>query len=318
MSVFIGIDVSQDTLDIASLPAGQHLSVPNSPQGFQKLHHWLQLHDDIQRVALEATGRYGEPLAHFLLEQHYPVSYLNPKQTHAFAQVHLHHHKTDRQDAKLIARYSQLFLPHLYQARPELQLQLQQRSRRLHALQKMRQQEKNRLQSGISDPYIKQQLKRHITYLERLIRNIHKAIQALIFSDDTLSSRFDLLCSIKGIGPKTAQLFLAEIDIDRFNSPRKLAAFIGLTPQHFQSGTSVNKRASISKQGNSYLRAGLYMPAVVAKRWNPPCKQLATRLENDHKHNMVIIVALMRKLVHQIYGVLKSGLPFDPDFETIT
>ena len=315
MSVFIGIDVSKQTLDIATHCGKHHICIANTPIGFQQILAWFNSLGNIAQIALEASGRYGEQVAQFLVQQGYAVSYLNPKQIHNFAQVKLHYNKTDKQDAKLIAQYCQIFKPDLYQPPSDLRQRLKQRSRRLDQLQNMRQQEVNRSQSGISDSVVIQQIEATIAYFDTLIQHTQQAIHDLIMSDETLTQQHQLLTSIKGIATRTASLILAEIDIDNFHSARQLAAYIGITPQQFQSGTSVNKRASISKQGNARLRSGLYMPAIVAQRWNPPCRAFAKRLQNKQKQGKIIVIAVMRKLVHQIYGILKSGRPFDPNFE---
>jgi len=317
MSVYVGIDVSKQTLDVATYPIAQSLHVSNTATGHQQLHKWLQQHDEVVQIALEATGRYGEAVRDFLVAEGYAVSYLNPRQIHAFAQIELHHHKTDRQDAQLIARYCALFEPDLYRPRPTLRKRLQQRSRRLDQLKKMRQQEINRLQSGLQDTFVREQIETVIAYFDSLIQQTQQAIHTMIASDDALTAQQRLLCSIPGIGKTTADLILAEIDIDNFDDARQLAAYIGITPQHFESGTSVKKRAAISKQGNARLRCGLYMPAIVAKRYNPACQRLAARLTDKRKHGKVIVIAVMRKLVHQVYGILNSGRPFDPNFEQI-
>ena len=115
MSVCIGIDVSKASLDIATDCGSHHLQVPNTPSGFDRLLEWLKNHDAVQQIALEASGRYGEAVAGFLVQQGYAVSYLNPKQIHQFSQMKLHYNKTDKQDAKLIAEYCKHFKPGLYQ-----------------------------------------------------------------------------------------------------------------------------------------------------------------------------------------------------------
>ncbi len=317
MSVYVGIDVSKQTLDIAIYPTLQSLRVPNTASGHQQLHEWLQQHKEIARIGLEASGRYGEAVTDFLAAKGYAVSYLNPRQIHAFSQVELRYHKTDAQDAQLIARYCALFNPDLYRPTKTLRKRLQQRSRRLDQLKKMRQQEVNRLKSGLQDDFTCQQIEMVIAYFDTLIQQTLDAIHDLIASDEHLAQQRRLLLSIPGIGPTTAPLILAEIDIDDFNTAPQLAAYIGITPQHFQSGTSVNKPATISKQGNARLRAGLYMPAVVSQQYNPPCRRFTERLKAKQKQGKVIVIAVMRKLVHQVFGVLKSGQPFDPDFEKI-
>lgn len=318
MSVYIGIDVSKATLDIATDCGMFHIQIPNTPAGFACLLDWLKRQDPVHQIALEASGRYGEAVALFLVHHGYAVSYLNPKLIHQFAQMQLHYHKTDKQDAKLIAQYCKLFKPSLYQPQDELRQRLQQRSRRMDQLQKMRQQEINRSKSGITDPLIQDQITTVIAYFDTLIAQTQQAIDDLIRCNHHLTQQHRLLVSIKGIGTKTASLILAELNMDDFDSARQLAAYIGITPQQFQSGTSVNKRASISKQGNARLRSGLYLPAIVAKQHNPPCRLFAQRLQEKQKHGKVIVIAVMRKLVHQIFAILKSGRPFDPNYGKTT
>lgn len=314
MSVFIGIDVSKATLDVAIRQAenSQHFQVTNNPVGFRKIQRRLSTLNHISRIALEASGRYGEALAFWLLEQGYPVSYLNPKLTHRFAQTQLRYNKTDADDARLIAHYAQLYQPALWQAPSPAQRLLIQRSRRLDTLNKTRQQERNRLSSGLNDHFVCLQIQTHIDYLDTLIIATRKSIRQLIRQDPTLKRNYRLLTSIKGIGEVTASLFLAEIpDVSRFHNIKQLTAFFGLDPQDWQSGTSVKRPAHISKHGNSRLRAALYMPALTAMKHNTACQLLNQRLEKKHKPGKVRVVAIMRKLLHQIFGVLKNQQPFD-------
>lgn len=318
MSAFIGIDVSKATLDIAIRQDShsQHFTVKNTPTGFKKLQKQLSKLDCIVRIGVEASGRYGEPLALWLLDQDYPVSYLNPKLTHRFAQTQIRYTKTDAQDAHLIAHYIQLHRPKLWVTPSSAQRLLTQRSRRLDALKKARQQERNRLKSGIIDDFVLQQIQDHIRQLDAYILQTKQAIQTLIRQDPILKQNDKLLRSIKGIGATTSSLFLAEIgDISRFDTVKQLTAFIGLDAQDWQSGTSVNRPSHISKHGNSRLRTALYMPALVAIKHNSACRLLNQRLELKHKPGKIRVVAVMRKLLHQIFGVLKHQLPFDDNYQ---
>jgi transposase len=315
MSVFIGIDVSKASLDLASYHQGKSITLPNCPSAFAELQAWLKAQGEVCQIALEATGRYGEALAQFLLAQGYALSYLNPRQIHNYSKSKLHYHKTDPQDAALIARFCALERPPLWQAPSALRQVLQQRSRRLEALKAMRQQEVNRLASALTDTFVLEQVQASIAYFDSLIAQTQAAIDALIQASPRLNAQESLLLSIPGIGKTSAQLLLAEMEIEAFTSARQLAVFVGITPLQHQSGSSIKKRSHISKQGNTRLRAGLYLPAVVAKRYNPACRDLAQRLESRHKQGKVIVVAVMRKLLHQVYGVLKSAQPFDPNYE---
>jgi transposase len=267
----------------------------------------------VEQIALEATGRYGEAVARDLFERDYAVSYLNPKQIHAFAQIPLHGQKTDKQDARCIARFCALHRPDLWTPPTRLRQRLQQRVRRIRALEKMRQQEVNRLKSGLDDSLVLTQIRQTIAHFEQLIEQMTTALKQLMRSCEKLREQQRLLESIPGIGEKTARLLLAELDITAFESARHLAAFVGVTPTHHQSGNS-QRRSSISKQGPAHVRAALYMPAVSAQRWNPMCQALAQRLKKRRKPGKVIVIAVMRKLLHQAFGVINSGRCFDPNY----
>lgn len=123
----------------------------------------------------------------------------------------------------------------------------------------------------------------------------------------------DLLKSIPGIGDLTAWRLLAEIgSLSRFANIRQIVAFVGLDPTRHESGRSVRGGRHISRQGCASLRAALFMPALAAKRCNPLLQTFSQRLEANGKLPKQIVVAVMRKLLHLAYGILKSGQPFDP------
>jgi len=126
----------------------------------------------------------------------------------------------------------------------------------------------------------------------------------------------ELLNSIPGVGDATINVVLSEFaDIDRFDTAKQLASFIGLAPRHRLSGSSVRGRTSMSKIGNAQVRKSLFMPALVAMKYNPILIDMKSRLLKAGKPKMLIVGAAMRKLVHIIYGVLKNNQPFDPEFQ---
>ena len=116
-----------------------------------------------------------------------------------------------------------------------------------------------------------------------------------------------------GIGAVTAAKLLAEFaDLDQYQSAKAAAADAGLTPSHYESGTSVRRRSKLSKMGKAGIRAALYWPAITAMTRCPSIKAFAERLAARGKPKKVIICAVMRKLVHICYGVLKHQTPYDP------
>ncbi len=127
-----------------------------------------------------------------------------------------------------------------------------------------------------------------------------------------LKEQHDLLLSIPGIGEKTAQFLLSEVDFARYDDARQFAATAGVTPRKQESGTCL-KHTNLSKLGNGRIRKSLYFPAVVATRHNPIIKEFAERLKKNGKTKMPIVCAAMRKLLHQAFGVLKNNRSFDPN-----
>lgn len=318
MSAILGIDISKVTFDCVLLFDGQsaYRQFSNTRQGFDQLHDWLATKElDTLHAALEATGRYGDPLALDLYWAGFTVSLINPSYIKAFSQSLGKHHKTDKQDAYLIAQYCQMHHPESWTPNSPLLERLTQETRHLPKLKTMRQQERNRLGSGLTDSFVQQAIQAHIAFLDEQIAALQKQIRQTILADEQLKQDYELLQTIPGIGHKTAPIILAEIgDINDFDSVEALAAYAGLTPRQYQSGSSVHRPAHISKQGNAHLRTALYMPAVGAPRWNQRCHDLERRLHQRGKPGKVIITANMHLLLRLVYGVLKNQQAYDPHY----
>jgi transposase len=191
--------------------------------------------------------------------------------------------------------------------------------RRVEALEEMKRMEENRLESGVCCEIVRASLVDHIVYLQSQIEAARRQIQEHIQAHPELKEQARLLCSIPGIGEVTAAVILAEIgDVKHFQSARQVAAFAGLVPRLRESGSSVRGKPRLSKVGSPRLRKCLYFPAMTALRWNPLIQALGQRLLAQGKPKMLILGAAMRKLLHLAYGVLKSGKPFDANFNAQT
>ena len=157
-------------------------------------------------------------------------------------------------------------------------------------------------------------LKAHIKWIEKQIAKLEDELLAAVKEDAASARALELIVSIKGIGEKSAAYLIAELpDLTLLKNARQLAAYAGVTPRIFQSGTSGKTRTPMSKAGNRHIRKALFFPAMSAMRFNPICKAFAERLKEKGKPSIVIIGAVMTKLLHLIYGVLKSEKPFNPD-----
>jgi transposase len=313
----LGIDVAKLKLDVALLTEDTPRTkrFENSPKGFQALQAWLlSLQLPQVSVCLEATGSYGEAVALFLHDQGHFVSLVNPLRIKGYAATKLQRNKTDKADALLIADFCVTQNPALWTPpAPEIR-ELQAFTRRIEALAEMLQMEKNRLDSAPLETH--PSLKRVITALEEEIARLQKQIDQHLNQHPHLKTQSDLLQTIPGIGGKTAQLLLSELEFGRYQSARQLAAAAGVTPRKQESGTSL-KRTNLSKLGNGRVRKALYFPAIVATRHNQIIKEFANRLRKNGKTTMQIVCAAMRKLLHQAYGVLKNHCPFNPNLALV-
>jgi transposase len=310
----LGIEVGKADFHCALLQGERPRSntFPNSQLGFEKLAAWLR-NRKVERVhaCLESTGGWSEELATFLHERGHAVSIVNPLTVKAFGQSELSRTKTDKADAALIARYCSAMKPRLRNPPSPSQRRLQRLGRRRVALDEMRVQEVNRLKGpGVDE--VRPSIEKTIAFLEAEIARVDAEIEATINDDPTLRGKRDLLESIPGIGERVAATLLGEVPhLNEFRNSKALAAFVGLCPREFRSGTSV-AASWLSKIGNSHLRRVLYMPAITAMRCNPVLVIVADRLRAKGKHRKQIIAAVMRRLLVLAYGVLKSGRPFNP------
>jgi transposase len=293
----------------------KHKVFANSVAGFAELHEWLAK-QQVQQVhaCLEATGTYGEALSLYLHQHGHTVSVMNPAAIKAFAASRLSRTKTDRVDAESIARFCLAHQPPPWTPpAPEVR-ELQALVRRLESLIEMRVAEENRLSAGLSVAAVRSSVEELLTHLKDQITRTEKLIRKHIDKHPGLKQQSELLNSIPGIADTTAAVLLAEVpDIKLYRSARQVAAFAGLVPRQRQSGSSVKGRVRLSKIGSARLRRALYFPAITALRCSPFFQQWAAGLRARGKSKMSVIGAVMRKLIHIAYGVLKSERPFDPE-----
>ena len=224
--------------------------------------------------------------------------------------------KTDKVDSKIIAEYAaknelQKFIP-----KDKTHQELQDLYRCLQNLKEHKKQTDNYLENkehlpkSVCDSY-----KNIAKYIIKQMKIIESKIDNLVTNHFVIKQQINNMQTIPGIGKLTAVAILAETpDLKSFANARELAAYAGLTPKHKISGTSVRGRSSISKIGSSSLRKTLYFPAIVAKNHNPIFFKFVQKLRSKGKAKKVIIVAIMRKLLHIIFGVIKNNSAFNPDF----
>ena len=317
---FLGIDVGKTDLFCHLLDSNKSTAqrFDNTQAGISNLIAWLNTLSNPTKMSacLEQTGHYGFQISKALHELNIHSLFLvNPRQIKAFGQQKLRRNKSDTADAKLIARFVQSEHMELrpWQPRSIENERITELSRYAESIVRELAKLKTKCEAA-REPSIQRSLKRRIKTAEKEIADIRHRIDKIIHSKKTLQTDHQLISSIPGIGEVTCQIMIAELpEISLFKSARELAAWAGVTPCHFVSGTSGRSTTPITKVGSANLRRALFMPAMNARVFNPLLKEFGDRLQTNGKNKKQIIIAIMRKLIHQIYGILKSREPYNPE-----
>lgn len=319
--IILGIDISKAWFDVCLLHGARRRQghFTNEREGFQHLERWLltQLevaHPHKVHACMEATGRYGQSLATWLDARGYTVSLVNPARIKAHGESMGQRHKTDRGDAYIIADFCLQRSPPAWLPPSPARAILQAMVRQLDALEVMHTQEYNRAQAGPLPAQVQTFISDHLSFITQQIAHLQQQIQAHIDQTPELKQQQALLVSIKGLGALTAAKLLGELPpITEFKNARAVAAYAGLSPRRVQSGSG-QVYTRLSKNGNAAIRKALYLPALSAMQHNPLLRAFAQRLAAKGKARMQIVAAVMRKLLHLVYGVLKHQQPFDPAY----
>ncbi|THC38041.1 IS110 family transposase [Massilia sp. Mn16-1_5] len=319
---YLGVDVAKAKLDCMLLDSSsgklKSKSIANTPTGFVQLLEWLVKNKAAKpHVVMEPTGMYHESAALALTDAGLIVSLVNPAQLRSFAQGLGVKTKTDKADSVVLARYGATQNPAPWQPPSASARRLKALLARRDAVADDLQRERNRREandfSSVPEA-VGESIAQSIAFLEAELRRLEKMIATHIDDDPDLRNKKDLLETIPGVGPRVASHMTALFAGRTFERAEQLAAYLGLVPVQWESGSSVRGRPHMSKAGPAYLRKVLYMPAVVARRCNPHIKALNERLLAKGKSKMAAIGAAMRKLAHLCFGVVQTGKPYDPTF----
>lgn len=318
MSVFVGIDIAARSFDLVSRKGGKSSKAEQfkqTPEGHAKAIKRLEtLKPSI--IVMEATGIYYFDLAVALAQAGLPVAVINPKSFHHFASLKLADSKTDGVDAALLAEYGERMEPPRWTPPDETRLALRDIGRQINRLSGARTQAKNRLHALQSKrstmPLLIEDEQGGIALLDQRIERLSRAALALIEESDALSEDMRNLCAAKGIAQASALSILAELCVlsHELKAPQ-LSRFAGLDVRLTQSGTSVNRPARLSKAGNAYLRAALYMPAMSAVRHDPRAKAFYEALVSRGKKKIQALCAVMRKYLTGLWACIQTKTAFD-------
>jgi len=310
---FLGVDVSKSWIDIADTQ-GRHRRIANDESVIAAQFAGPWSRELCARVVCEATGGYERPLLRVAQRLSLPLCRVHPNRAHAYVKAFGKMAKTDKIDAKMLARYAQATNEDPLTVLPsKTQQNLVELAHRLRQLKALHQQEICRQQQA-EDKVILSSIAAVLLVLDHQIKSVQAAIDALIGADENLSRRYKILRSCKGVGPQTAQAFLAFLpEIGTLNR-RKIAALVGVAPISKISGSSLD--VAHIHGGRKALRDVLYMAAVAAARHNPVLKQDYDRLRQNGKPAKVALVAIMRKIVITLNSMLKTDTSWTQDFLT--
>jgi len=316
----VGIDVSAKTFTTIIDHEGERteaFDLPNDPKGFKKLIRLATKKGFSAQVVLEATGNYSLDLALALHRaKRVEVMVANPRAVSQFAGAYLRRSKTDALDANVIVEFS-IRMPFEAWKPPEAHcFNLRAISRRIEALTKTATQEKNRLHAATTfdemSDVVRNDIEVNIRHLERRIERLREQAREHIAEHPDLERSFLHITSVKGIAQAAGIQILAEIStLPKDMDVRQWVAHAGIDPLQFESGTSVHKASRISRRGNAHLRRALFLPALVAVQYEPHVTAFYEKLLERGKTKMQANVAVMRKLLHAIYGMLKHDRDFD-------
>lgn len=314
--VYVGVDVGKSEVVVA-VSGRRARSFHHTGHGIRGMVQWLRgvAPGQMMQVCMESTGIYSRRLALRLLRQPgVTVSIINPMQIKAYRQVLLRRTKTDGVDAEIILAYARSQQPPVWEPGSTVLEELKALVKQADRLRRLLVQSRNRREHADGVPVA---VRRSEQMVRRCLRDqvavIERAIEKLCQTDSTLSEQVALLCTIPGIGTKSAtQLLCYGGAALQERSAKELTAHAGLAPEHRLSGTSVRGRSHLNKQGDRRLRTVLYMSALVATEHNPIIKVVYNRLIINGKPKKLALIACMRKMLVMSRAILRSHKPFNP------
>lgn len=306
--ITIGIDISKDHLDAHRLPGGEHDQFDNTAAGHKALLRWIG--PIPTRVVYEPTGPYHRKLEVRLAAAGMPIVKVNPRQARRFAQAVGGLAKTDALDAAMLARMGAVLGLEARPVRGEVLNTLKDLHLAREALVKDRTAARNRAKV-ITLPLLKQHSVARLKQIDQQLAAIDAAIAERISADPTLAARMAILVSIPGIAAVTAAMLVVEMPELGSLDPKAAAALAGLAPITRESGRWKGK--SFVQGGRKQVRHALYMPALVAMRFNPDMKAKYEHLTNAGKAPKQVITAIMRKLIVLANALLKKAMPWQPN-----
>jgi len=305
---FVGIDVSKNVLDVHILETGTSFRSSSSPEGRQQLLEKLP-QPKTCLVVLEASGGYERLLVGDLVQAGHIVAVINPGQIRSYAKALAIKAKTDKIDARVIARFAHDIKPRPRTEQHQQQAELDELVARRRQLIELRTAEYNRRGTSLSKP-VRQSLQRSINAINKDLQKIDRAIEELVASHDDWQGRLEQLTSVPGVGNVTAITLVAELpELGELNR-KEIAALAGVAPFTRDSGLFRGQRKI--RGGRSTVRTALYMAALATIKFNSDIREFALRLRQAGKKGKVVLVACMRKLLTILNTMVREQTMWSP------
>jgi transposase len=309
-TVFFGIDISKEHLDLHQLPQDRAARFEVNSEGISKLITYLKRRKPAL-IVMEATGGYETNFAAEMVSAKLNVAVVNPRQVRNFARALGILAKTDSIDAHVLARFAQEVRPEPRPLPDKQELALKALVKRRRQLVEMLVAEKNRL-SRVSSVKVRDSLNRSIEFIKQQVDELDDQIKNAVQCSPAWREKDNLLQSVPGIGAKTFHNLLALLpELGKLNR-RQIASLVGVAPMNRDSGTFRGRRMIAG--GRKAVRNTLYMATIAAARFNPTIKAFYIRLRNSGKKAKVALAACMRKLLIILNTILKNQQQFKQSF----
>jgi len=300
--VNVGIDVGKAQLDIFIYERGVYFSVENNVQGIRKGLGRLGRYS-VERIVIEATGRYEHAFVDMALDKDLPVVIANPLQVRRYAGAIGQLAKTDEIDSRLIAEYAAIIQPQVRKHKSKIILKIKDLLARRRQLIEMMTMEKNRRQ--IMPAFLKADIQRVIDHLQRQLEKVDKQLNLLVEKEEAWRQKRTILLSMPGIGPVVVNTLLGDLPELGALTNKQIAALTGVAPYNRDSGSLRGKRRI--RGGRSTVRTTLFMAVLTSVQHNPVIKHFYQRLVAAGKHKKVALTACIRKMVIMLNAMIRDG-----------
>jgi len=313
---FSGIDISKSSFDVCIEQDGQ-FKIKKFAYTDEGMNHCLTFLPSGSCCIIEATGTYHCRLAYFLHEKGIAVSIVNPLSVKRYSQALMLRTKTDRADSRMLAAYGKTFSPEPWQPKKEYCVELQQliglQQQMIKQQTAIVNQQEAIAHSVVKNSLVQDMLQEQEKQVKTHLATVEEHMERLIREHD--GETYENLCSIAGIGRKTAIVLIALTqNMEAFDSARQVSSYFGLCPRIYESGSSVKGSGKICKMGMALIRKLLYMCALSARKYNKACREMYERLIARGKSKKLILIAIANKLLKQAFAIIKNKTPYNDNF----